>query len=69
MNLCGLARTQIPNGKLYLLLIIDGKLSKFSKALTFMDENETNCKIKCIRSENGEGFTCKNLMITVRSMA
>lgn len=73
MDLCGPSITQSPIRKLYFMLIIDDfsrmmwvsflkeKSKDFDqfKELKAMVENEIDCKIKSIRSNNGSDFTSK----------
>jgi transposase InsO family protein len=70
-DLYGLTRTKIMQGEHYIILFIDDytrmtwvsflkeKLEAFNKLKDFKEhvENETNLKIKCLRSYNGGEFT------------
>ena len=71
MDLCGPARTKTPSGESYFMLIIDDfsimtwvaflknkseALEKF-KIFKALAENQTRCKLKCIRSDRGGEFT------------
>ena len=71
MDLCGPARTKTPSGESYFMLIIDDfsrmtwvaflknkseALEKF-KIFKALAENQTRCKLKCIRSDKGGEFT------------
>ena len=72
-DLCGPSRTRRIQREHYFTLIIDdyirmtwvyflkGKSEAFEKFKTFNNyvENETNLKIKCLRSDNGGEFTSK----------
>ena len=71
MDLCGPARTKKPSGESYFMLIIDdfsrmtwvaflkNKSEALEKFRTFkaLAENQTGCKLKCIRSDRGGEFT------------
>lgn len=73
MDLCGPSRIQTPSGKLYFMLTIDyfnrmmwetffrEKLDVLQKFKNFkaMVENEKDCKIKYITSDNEGEFTSK----------
>ena len=73
MDLCGPTRTKIIYGEHYFMFIIDDytrmtwlyflkeKSKAFEKFKTYKSlvENETNLKIKCLRSYNGVELTCK----------
>ena len=75
IDLCGPTRSKALNGEEYFMLLIDDftrmtwvcLLKKKSKAFgcfkTFKEqvENETELKIKCLRSDNGGEFTSKEL--------
>jgi len=70
-DLCGPTKSQIMQGNRYFMLLIDDytrmtwvaflkhKLESFGKFKAFkaLVENETNLKIKCLRSDNGREFT------------
>lgn len=71
MDLCAPSKTHSTTSKLYFMLIIDDfsrmmwvpflkeesrDFEKF-KEFKVMDQNETNCKIKSIGSDNGDEFT------------
>ena len=71
MDLCGPARTKTPSEESYFMLIIDDfsrmtwvsflknkseALDKF-KIFKALAENQTGCKLKCIRSDRGGEFT------------
>ena len=72
-DLCGPTRTKILQGEYYFMLFIDDytrmtwvtflkeKSEAFEKFKKFKAkvENETNLKIKCLRSDNGVEFTSK----------
>jgi hypothetical protein len=72
-DLCGPSRTRIIQGEHYFMLIIDDytrmtwvyflkeKYEAFEKFKAFKTyvENETDLKIKCLRSDNGGEFTSK----------
>ena len=72
-DLCGHMRTKGLDGELYFILVIDDYtrmtvvsfLKKNSKAFECFKiykelvENETDLKMKCLRSDNGEEFTYK----------
>lgn len=71
MDLCGPSITRAPGGEQYFMLVIDdysrltlvvflrNKSEAFEKFKTFkaLEENQTGCKIKCIRSNNEGEFT------------
>lgn len=73
MDLCGPSTMQSTMGKLYFMLIVDDfsrmiwvsflreKFEAFDEFKEFktMAENETDCKIKSIRSNNGGEFTSR----------
>ena len=71
MDLCGPSRTKAPSGESYFMLIIDDftrltwvaflkykfeAIEKF-KIFKALAENQTGCKLKCIRSYRGGEFT------------
>ena len=71
MDLCGPSRTKAPRREYYFMLIIDDftrlkwvaflkykseALEKF-KIFKALAENQTGCKLKCIRSDRGGEFT------------
>ena len=71
MDLCGPSRTNAPGGEYYFMLIIDDftrltwvvflkykseALQKF-KIFKALVENQTRCKLKCIKSNRGGEFT------------
>ena len=71
MDLCGPLRTNAPGGESYFMLIIDDftiltwveflkykseAIEKF-KIFKELAENQTGCKLKCIRSDKGGEFT------------
>ena len=74
MDLCGPSRTNAPGGKSYFMMIIDDfsrltwvaflkyKSEAFEKFKIFkaLAENQTGCKLKCIRSYKGGEFTDDN---------
>ena len=71
MELCGPSRTNAPGGESYFTLIIDDfprltwvaflkyKSEALEKLKIFkaLVENQTGCKLKCIRSDRGGEFT------------
>lgn len=71
MDSCGPSRTEAPRGEQYFMLVINdylrltwvaflrNKLEEFEKFKTFkaLAENQTRCKIKCIRLDRGGEFT------------
>jgi hypothetical protein len=81
-DLCGPMRTKGLNGEQYFMLLIDDFtrmtavcfLKKKSEAFECfrifkeMVENETDLKIKCLRSDNGGEFTSKEFMDFVKIM-
>lgn len=71
MDLCDPSRTDAPGGERYFMLVIDdysrltwvafltNKLEAFEKFKVFkaLEKSQTRCKIKCVRSDRGGGFT------------
>ena len=71
MDLCGPLRTNAPSGESYFTLIIEDffkltwvtfliyKFEAFEKFKIFkaLEENQTRCKLKCIRLDRGGEFT------------
>ena len=81
-DLCGPTRTKSLQGESYFMLFIDvftrmdrvfflkeksEAFNKFKNFKTFV-ENETESKIKCLRSDNGSEFTSKDFNIFLKPM-